>query len=88
MRSLTVVSVVAATGALAVSGASLAQAVPTAVLHNGTVVTQKVPLQPYAVEGSIWDIDIPNRSIITMGQTVHVPSTIGGATFSSRTSSS
>jgi hypothetical protein len=78
MRSL---SVVAAIGALAISGASLAQAVPTAVLHNGTVVTQKVPLQPYAVEGSIWDIDIPNRSIITMGQTVHVPSTIGGATF-------
>ena len=78
MRSL---SLFAAIGVLAVSGAALAQNVPSAVLHNGTVVTQKVPLQLYAVEGSIWDFDIPSRTIITMGRTIHVPATIGGATF-------
>ena len=78
MRSF---SLLAAIGGLAISGAALAQAVPTAVLHNGTVVTQKVPLQLYAVEGSIWDFDVPNRTVIAMGQTIHVPATIGGATF-------
>lgn len=78
MRSL---HLFAAIGGLAVAGAALAQAVPTATLFNGTVVTQKVPLQLYALEGSIWDIDIPNRTITAMGKTIQVPATIGGATF-------
>ena len=66
---------------LALSGAALAQAVPTALLHNGTVVSQKQPVQLYVLEGSIWDVDIPGRTITTMGQVVHVPATIKGATF-------
>ena len=60
MRSL---HLLAAIGCLAISGAALAQTGPTATLFNGTVVTQKVPLQLYALEGSVWDIDIPNRTI-------------------------
>lgn len=71
----------AAIGGLVAAGAAFGQALPTAVLHNGTVVTQKAPLQPYALEGTVWDVDIPARTITAMGRTLHVPATIGGATF-------
>ena len=71
----------AAIGGLVAAGAAFGQALPTAVLHNGTVVTQKVPLELYALEGTVWDVDIPARTITAMGRTLHVPATIGGATF-------
>lgn len=71
----------AAACGLALTATALGQALPTATLHNGTVVTQKVPLELYAVEGTIWDIDIPGRTITAVGRTIHVPATLGGSTF-------
>ena len=73
-------SLAAACG-LALTASALGQALPTATLHNGTVVTQKVPLELYAIEGTIWDIDIPARTITAMGRTVHVPASLNGGAF-------
>jgi hypothetical protein len=71
----------AAVCGLAVSAAALGQTLPTATLHNGTVVTQKVPLELYAVEGTVWDIDIPARTITAVGRTIHVPASLNGGRF-------
>lgn len=53
----------------------------TAVLHNGTTVTQKVPIEIWATEAPVWDIDIPGRTLTAVGQVVHIPATLNGVAF-------
>lgn len=53
----------------------------TAVLHDGTVVTLKAPLESFVIEGSIWNIDAPNRQIFAGGSRVTIPATLNGVEF-------
>ncbi len=53
----------------------------TAVLLDGTVLTQKLPEEPFATEGPIWDVNIPNRQIMVTGKTITIPLTINGVEF-------
>ena len=53
-----------------------------AVLANGTVLQQKLPLEIWATEAPIWDIDITARSITAIGQVVTVPASLNGVPFS------
>jgi hypothetical protein len=73
-----IVSVLAASAAIAVVRPSLAQ---NAVLHDGTVVTQKIPVESFAVEGPIWDIDLARRQIVSMGLHVTIPAMLNGRPF-------
>lgn len=52
-----------------------------AVLHDGTVVTQKVPLELFATEGPVWDINIERRTIRVTGREVTIPASLNGAEF-------
>ena len=74
MRSL-VLSVVAL-GALV--GAASGQ---VAVLANGTIVQQKLPIEIWATEAPVWDIDIPAKTITAVGQVVTIPASINGVPF-------
>jgi hypothetical protein len=65
-------------GAAALSAASFAFA-QSAVLHDGTVVIQKVPVELFATEGPIWDIDVANRRFRVTGRYVTIPATLNGA---------
>lgn len=65
-------------GAACVAGASHGQ---VAVLSNGTVLQQKVPVEIWATEAPIWDIDISARTISAIGQVVTVPASINGVPF-------
>ena len=47
-------------------------------LWNGTVVTQKQPLEFYFTEGPIWNLDVAGRQIFCAGKAVHVPALIDG----------
>lgn len=70
--------------AIAVSGSALlasASFAQVAVLHNGTALTQKVPIEIWATEAPLWDIDIPGRTVTAVGGLVHIPATLNGATF-------
>jgi hypothetical protein len=64
-------------GAAALSAATFAFA-QSAVLHDGTVVIQKVPVELFATEGPIWDIDVANRRIRVTGRYVTIPATLNG----------
>ena len=64
-------------GAAALSAATFAFA-QSAVLHDGTVVIQKVPVQLFATEGPIWDIDVANRRIRVTGRYITIPATLNG----------
>jgi len=63
---------------LCVSAISSAQ---VAVLHDGRVVTQKVPLEIFATEGPIWDINVANRTLRVTGRHVTIPASINGVPF-------
>jgi hypothetical protein len=65
-----VARLVAGAAALSVATFAFAQ---SAVLHDGTVVIQKVPLELFATEGPIWDIDVANRRIRVIGPLHHHP---------------
>ncbi len=64
-------------GAAALSAATFAFA-QSAVLHDGTVVIQKVPVQLFATEGPIWDIDVANRRIRVTGRYLTIPASFNG----------
>lgn len=64
--------------ALAVSATAMGQ---VAVLHDGTVVTQKVPIQLFATEGPVWDINIERRTIRATGREITIPASLNGAAF-------
>lgn len=64
-------------GAAALSAATFAFA-QSAVLHDGTVVIQKVPVELFATEGPIWDIDVANRRIRVTGRYITIPATLNG----------
>ena len=53
----------------------------TAVLHNGTALTQKVPLEAWGTEAPVWDIDVSGRTLTAVGQLVHIPATLNGTIF-------
>ena len=50
----------------------------TAVLLDGTVLTQKVPESVFATEGPIWDLDLANQGIVVTGKTVTIANTVNG----------
>jgi len=64
-------------GAAALSAATFAFA-QSAVLHDGTVVIQKVPVELFATEGPIWDIDVANRRIRVTGRYITIPASSNG----------
>lgn len=66
---------VAGSAAFAVGALAFAQ---SAVLHDGTVVVQKVPLELFATEGPIWDIDVANQRILVTGRYVTIPASLNG----------
>lgn len=70
---------VAGAAALCVSSIACAQ---SAVLHDGTVLIQKVPLEIFATEGPIWDIDVEKRQIRVTGRVVTIPAMLNGFEFS------
>ncbi len=53
----------------------------TAVLHNGTTLTQKVPIEIWGSEAPLWDIDVPGRTLTAVGGLVHIPATLNGTIF-------
>lgn len=53
----------------------------TAVLHNGTALTQKAPIEIWATEAPLWDIDVSGRTLTAVGQLVHIPATLNGTIF-------
>ena len=50
----------------------------TATLLDGTVLTIKQPLELFATEGPIWDVDVANQTITVTGKTLTFPLTIDG----------
>ena len=50
----------------------------TAVMLDGRILTQKVPLSPFATEGPIWNLDLANQGIVVTGRTVTIPATVNG----------
>ena len=51
----------------------------TAVMLDGRVLTQKVPLSPFATEGPIRNLDLVNQGIVVTGKKVTIPATVNGA---------
>lgn len=50
----------------------------TAVMLDGRVLTQKVPLALFATEGPIWNLDLANQGILVTGKKVTIPDTVNG----------
>ncbi len=50
----------------------------TAVMLDGRVLTQKVPLSLFATEGPIWNLDLVNQGIFVTGKKVTIPATVNG----------
>lgn len=50
----------------------------TAVLIDGTVLTLKQPIELFATEGPMWDVDIDARTITVVGKTLTFPVTLNG----------
>ncbi|MDH4408715.1 MAG: hypothetical protein QE273_03770 [Verrucomicrobiales bacterium] len=53
-------------------------AASTAVMLDGTVLTQKIPLSTFATEGPIWNLDLANQGIVVTGKTVTIANTVNG----------
>lgn len=51
---------------------------PTAVMLDGRVLTQKIPLSLFATEGPIWNLDLANQGIIVTGKKITIPATVNG----------
>ena len=75
-RSYTNRAITAALAAICSLG-SLASA-QTAVMLDGRVLTQKVPLSLFATEGPIWNLDLANQGIFVTGKKVTIPATVNG----------
>ena len=58
--------------------ASNAAAQSKAVMLDGRVLTQKIPLSHFATEGPIWNLDLKNQGIVVTGRTVTIPRTVNG----------
>ncbi len=52
-----------------------------AVLHNGVEVTLKLPLQPFACEGPVWNIDVANHQLRAVGYLMTFPASLNGLPF-------
>jgi hypothetical protein len=50
----------------------------TAVMLDGTVLTQKIPESLFATEGPIFDLDLANQGIVVTGKKVTIPATVNG----------
>ena len=50
----------------------------TAVMHDGRILTPKVPESPFATEGPIWNLDLANQGIVVTGKKVTIPATVNG----------
>jgi hypothetical protein len=59
------------------AGDALAQGT-TATLIDGTILNIKQPLELFATEGPVWDLDTDSASFTAMGQRVTIPSTVDG----------
>jgi hypothetical protein len=66
--------------AVALSTAAVAFA-QSAVLHDGTVVTMKVPQELFSVEGPLWDIDLARKQLIAVGHKITIPASLNGEVF-------
>ncbi len=69
---------IASTAVLSVAGMAFAQ---SAVLHNGVHVTLKLPVENFAVEGPLWNIDYANRQLVSLGHRITIPATLNGTAF-------
>jgi hypothetical protein len=58
--------------------ASNAAAQSKAVMLDGRVLTQKLPIDPFFTEGPIWNLDLQNQGIVVTGRTVTIPRTVNG----------
>ncbi|MFQ5543944.1 MAG: hypothetical protein ACE5FY_06285 [Nitrospiria bacterium] len=50
----------------------------SAVLIDGTVLTLKQPVEPFATEGPMWDIDVDKKTITVTGKTLTFPLLLNG----------
>jgi hypothetical protein len=66
---------------VALSCYSTAQA-QTATLLDGRVLTQVQPVEAFATEGPIWNLDVPTQQIFVVGKAVTIPLTVNGLPFS------
>jgi hypothetical protein len=62
---------------LAIACAPL-EAQSRARLWDGTIVTQKQPLEFFFTEGPVWNLDVAGRQIFCAGKAVHIPALIDG----------
>lgn len=52
-----------------------------AVLHNGVEVTLKLPLQNFACEGPVWNVDVANHQLRAVGYLMTFPASLNGLPF-------
>lgn len=76
---MTMIRLSAAFSGLLLAAAASAQQV--AVLHNGTALTQKQPLELWFAEGPVWNMDTATRTFEALGRTIHIPASVGGQGF-------
>ena len=61
------------------ASAQVAAPVSRAVMLDGRVLTQKVPVALFSTEGPIWNLDLANQGIYVTGKKVTIPATVNGA---------
>lgn len=81
MQQLRLQRLLAAFAVVAAAAPCLHAQGQTATLADGRVLTIKLPLELYANEGPIWDINVANRSITAVGSTNIIPASIDGVPF-------
>ena len=74
-------SILAALIVAGMAGDAFAQG-STATLLDGTIVNIKQPLEFFATEGAVWDLDVDTASFTAMGQRVTIPASVDGAAVS------
>ena len=74
-------SILAALIVAGMAGDALAQGA-TASLLDGTIVNVQQPLEFFATEGAVWDLDVDTASFTAMGQRVTIPASVDGAAVS------
>ncbi len=52
-----------------------------ATMLDGTILTRKQPIEPFATEGPMWDVDVAAQTITVVGKTLTFPLTLHGATY-------
>jgi len=53
----------------------------TATLLDGRVLTQVQPIEPFATEGPIWNLDLASQQIFVVGRAVTIPLSVNGQPF-------